>query len=309
MALVLPFTLAEDTDADATQVMANFEVLREAVEGVSFAAAASDVYQRGVVSATDFVVGGVTFSVNAGNGELTFNISNGAAWLPTEAGALVRVFTAAATYKIKPPTLPASGGWRKIGIEITASGESTVVSMVSGTEQVSETLAIANPPAITAGKARIFDYVLQNSAGTYSTHAGRDRRSWARGALSQRVLAAGLETKNTTGVTVAELTTRIEATGVPVRVSISGTYLNLESPAKVNVAFGTSTFSTRLFTTTTLAVGAAPVDQSVVFTPAAGSTLAFVNLFAAPGGGAVELAKGTELLIEELRPSANNGTA
>lgn len=320
MSIVLPFTLQEDTDADATQVMANFNALRTALEGIGAASTASDIYQAGVLASSDFVVGGSVFTLNASTGALTFNISNGAAWVPGPAGALVRVFTPAAEYTLTPPSLPASGGFRKIGIEITASGDTTIVSMVSGSEQASEALAIANPPAVTAGKVRIFDYVLQNSSGTYSTHAGRDRRPWARGALTILSRTSGAITLTTSAGAALDstgLALRVECSGVPVRLLVKGIWSSEKAEGSVNFSFkdnGTlvSSASEALYRANAQqAAESAGFAYSYEFVPSAGSHL-FIPTGNGFGGLKQVQSNAKEPLIftvEELRPNANNGTA
>ncbi|HEX4436687.1 MAG TPA: hypothetical protein VH061_07815 [Solirubrobacteraceae bacterium] len=274
-----------------------------------------DLFQAGVLISTDWEM---TANIVGGTGELG-SVANtgGTAWLPDPvlAGSLMRSVAAPAKLSaLKPPALPVSTKFMSVGVQLTPSkwGAAPTVSLVSGVEQASEALALTNPAAAVAGKVRIRDVVILNTAGVFSIAAQRDRRPWARGALSQRVLAAGLETSSATGVVVPELTTRIEASGVPLRLTLSGTYLNLEAPSKAVITIAgatTTTFTVRLFTQTTLAIGAALVDGSFVAVPAAGSQLVTVTLFAAVAGKAVELSKGTELLVEELRPSANNGTS
>lgn len=311
MTIVLPHTLANGTNADATQVNDNFAAMVAALESIGSAASGTDVYQAGVVAAADWLPG--VGSVNGATGVLSFTTFGGAAWLPAVAGGLARTFTAAATVGgLKPPVLPGPSAFVNVGVELTVAGAGSTVSVVSGVEKASEAEAVAAPPAVSAGKVCVRDVIVKNTAGVFSIVSERDRRPWARGAVSQRVLAAGLETSSATGVLVPELTTRIEAAGVPLRLTLAGTYLNLEAPSKAVVTVAgttTTTFSVRLFTQTTLAIGAALVDGSFVVVPVAGSQLVTVTLFAAVAGHAVELTKGTELLVEELRPSANNGTA
>jgi hypothetical protein len=197
VAIVLPYNLTDGTLADAVQVMANLNALKESIEGVGAASTATDVYQTGVLATTDWTPGAV--NVTGGTGEIELTTFGGAAWLPAPVSGLVRTFTTAATYKaLKPPVLPGPTGFIRCGIELTASGAAATVSIVSGTEKATEAeaLAIAASPAISSGKARVLDIIIKNVAGTYSLVTTRERRRFATG-LERSIIATSESRTNT----------------------------------------------------------------------------------------------------------------
>ncbi len=166
--------------AASAQVNENFSALAKAIDGIGTASTASDVYQTGVLESTDWTPGAV--EVTGGTGEIKLTTFGGAAWVPGPVSGLVRTFTTPASYTgLKPPVLPGVGGYIMVGIELTASGAMATVSVVSGAEQVSEAEALAHSPAVSAGKIRVLDVVLKNTAGTYSKVTSVDRRTQALG--------------------------------------------------------------------------------------------------------------------------------
>jgi hypothetical protein len=190
--LVYPFTFVDGTIADGVQVNANFKYIAEQVEGVSAAAVGTDVYQAGAVASTDWVPG--AGSIVAGTGVLSFTTFGGAAWLPGPVSGLVRTFTTAGTVGgLKPPVLPGPAGYLNVGVELTASGAAATVSVVSGAEQVSEALALSNPPAVSAGKMRVRNVVILNTAGSYSIAKEIDQRPWSTGGGTAPVFNPGTQ--------------------------------------------------------------------------------------------------------------------
>lgn len=179
MAVVLPHNFTAGTLASAQQVDDNFAAVVEAIEGVGAASTASDVYQGGAVALTDWLL--AERSINAATGELTFTNATGAAWLPGESSGLTRTFTPPTTFKVKPGSLPAAGGFMNVGVELTDSGAEASLSVVSGVEQISQAAAEANPHAVSAGKVRIANLILRNVGGVYSILAFQDQRPWALG--------------------------------------------------------------------------------------------------------------------------------
>lgn len=318
MAVTLPYTLTPDTNADATQVMANFNALREALEGIGGASTASDVYQAGVVASTDWpnpageTVEGTGKAKTAG----TFG---GAAWLPAPGGGLVRTFTTPAVHEWLPSPLPSSGGWMKIGIELTASGDEALVSVVSGSEQVSEALAIANPPAVTAGKTRVWDYVLHNNAGKYTAVASRDRRPWARGAHAFQKRTSGTITAGEGLLDATNLALRIECTGVPVILSLHVTVQSTSGVA--GMLFGFQADATNIDGMGKNGIGDVVVPEtnataagyfSWTYVPAAGSHLFQPTMFGSAANAQVLSSTSRPIQFsvrEDRRPSANNGTS
>lgn len=316
MAIVLPHTLTNETNADATQVNGNFAALVAALEGTAAASSAADVYQAGVLVATDWAVTAASGTINGGTGALSYPNVGGAAWLPGPSGALVRTFTPlAAIGPLKPPVLPGPGGYLKAGIEITASGGVAAPSVVCGAEKGSEAEAIASPPAVSLGKVRLHDFVIHNTAGVYSGVAGRDRRPWARGANVVLAPPAGAEYEVTSEaelkvIDAANLQARVECTGVPLTLAFSGSYKTATSGTinflidgvQVKPQSGRQLIASTVF-----------ANFSVFFTfvPTAGSHL-FAPAFS-ESGGAMKIKRTTEevpvfQIFETLRPSASNGT-
>lgn len=138
-----------------------------------------DFLQPGVVQATDWSF--VAKMENPATCSLESTATTGGvAWLPLTAIGLVRSVTTAAKLKaLKPPSLPSSGKYLTVGFELTpsTSGAAATVSVVSGAEQATQALAEAHSPSITAGKARIRDVVILNTAGVYSIASQTERRS------------------------------------------------------------------------------------------------------------------------------------
>jgi hypothetical protein len=144
-----------------------------------------DILQAGIVSATDWSFTAAMESSSECKLGSTATVG-GIAWLPLTAIGLLRsVTTAAKLSALKPSSLPGSGKYLTVGFELTpsTSNAAATVSVVSGVEQTTQALAESHSPATTAGKARIRDVVILNTAGVYSIAAQRDRRPWARGGL------------------------------------------------------------------------------------------------------------------------------
>jgi len=138
-----------------------------------------DFLQAGVVQASDwsFVAGMENSATCALN---STGATGGVAWLPSAAIGLVRSVTATAALKaLKPGSLPGPGKYLTVGFELTPAtwGAAATVSVVSGVEQATQKLAEENSPAVTAGKARVRDVVILNTAGVYSIVSQTERRA------------------------------------------------------------------------------------------------------------------------------------
>ena len=309
-------TMVSGTKAAAEDVNFNDEQLRAAVEGIGGAQANADAYQTGILILADWNLLS-TLSINSSTGSIASTAVGGSAWLPGATG-LVRTFTPAATVSGLTPTPTASGNYRKVGIEIEASGTTAKVSLVSGVEKASEAEAIAASPAITSGRARLIDGVVHNTAGVYTLVALRDRRRWALGAFDQRLL---VETKKSTSTTLTpidftNLALRLECSGRPVRVTVIGNTSKLSGGEFDSVQLGCFMDGA--------AVGAVSASKMAT---GEGRCLVFSQLLTAvPAGshffqaawataaGSIEWAFNAESLhqftVEEiLRFTANNGTS
>lgn len=319
MTVVLPHVFKDNVGeaASGVQVDENFNALVAALEGIATAAAGTDVYQAGVLASTDWPA--PAGSTNEATGEAeTANTFGGAAWLPGPVSGLVRTFTVAQVWKLKPPVLPAESGFMKVGIELTASGAAATVSLVCGAEQASEALAIANPPAVSAGKTRVWDYVLRKEGGKYKTSAARDRRPWSRGAYATATRTTGDLAVPAGTEAITALTQRVECSGVPVRLTFNPQIL---VPAGGVVALGFRMDGAKIglvnesvyHSVGAPAAGALEHAPEVAyeFTPAAGSHLFAPTMKCTTAGGEIRSSAAIPLQFtvqELLRPSANNGT-
>jgi hypothetical protein len=276
-----------------------------------------DFLQAGVVSESDWSFATATLTINGG-GEIgtTFG-TGGVAWLPDPVipGALMRSVTVPVKLSGLKPTLPLSGKFVTVDLELTPStwGAAATVSVKTGTEKTSQAEAEAAPPATTTGKIKICDVVVHNTAGVYSIVAQRDRRPWASGLLASRSLASSFEA--TTATTVSELTIRAECTGVPVQAIISGSGLLIATSGTSQFAAellkdGVGVPGASIFQVAAAGVYDAPIIVAPLMGVTAGSHLFTVRI---SNGGAAEkifLLEGAQLMLREcIQGNANNGTS
>ena len=174
----LPFPTSKDFVDEAP---AEFEALAKAIDEEN--RGEIDFLQAGVAQATDwsFTAG----MENSGTCALdsTAEVAASVCWLPLTAIGLVRSVTPKASIKaLKPASLPGAGKYMTVGIELTptTSDAAATVSVVSGTEQATQVAAQEHVPATTAGKLRIRNVVILNTAGVYSIVAQADVRPCCR---------------------------------------------------------------------------------------------------------------------------------
>lgn len=154
----------------------------------------SDFLQAGVVESGDW---SFTATINSSTGALGSEAATGGrAWLPDPvvSGALMRSVTTAATLSgLAPSTLPATTKFMTIGFELTPTtwGSAATVSLKSGVEKPTEAEAEAASPAVTSGKIRVRDVVVQNAASVYSIVRQIDRRPWATGGTTAESVGEG----------------------------------------------------------------------------------------------------------------------
>jgi hypothetical protein len=284
-----------------------------------------DVLQKGVVLSTDWKVSAL--KINAATGELEFT-AGGTLWLENEAtGGLIRTFIAPKTWKVVPSKLPTTTKWICIGVELAAVEASWMLeptmSSVAGTELGTEALALTNTAATTAHKTRVVDIPILNTAGVYSLGTARDRRPWAKGGFAFVKRTAGtFELKEAVEV-ITECSLRMECSGLPVRVRLSGEIeTSLVEAAEMLAKFGFRLDGEKIEGTTdgslrglnitkpaTTGLGG-PIDILYDFIPAVGSHLfqatalkkstATVSLLGTAG-------KPLTFSVEELRANNNNG--
>lgn len=328
MAVVLPHTFTNGTNADAAQVDENFAALVAALEAVGAAASGTDVYQAGVVKSTDWR-SGLPPTIIGGTGVVTLTLEGGAAWLPN-VGGLTRTFQEVHTYTaLVPPVLPGPSGFIAVGVELTAASAGAVLSLVSGAEQTTEALALANPPAVSNGKIRLRDLIVENTAGTYSIVKDRDRRPWARGAsaLIKRTSGPILLAGGVAALDATNLALRIECAGVPITLGLVGNVSVNEGATGANSAnLGFRSDGAAVDGTTDGAIAKLGESKlaaetgtlidafhlSYTYVPVAGSHLFQPTGFKETVEAAIEASAGRPLLFyvrEDIRPSASNGTA
>lgn len=313
MAIPRLYDFTAGTLAIADQVDAEFANLISAIEGIGAAVAAADAYQQGVLLGSDWKYTALPGVVNPANGSTTWEAIGGAAWLPGLSGALTRTFTASAVQPaVKPPVLPGPGGFICVGVELTASGAGAVVSAVSGAEQVSAAAAIANPPAVSAGKVRVFDFVITKTGGNYvSSGVGRDRRPWALGARATAAPVGALSTASASNVFMdsAHLALRVECTGRPVRLVLRGSLTNTINGTEAGVGFAreSEVLSGQIYGD--FGTIPEPIVAEIEHTPPAGSHLFQPVWLTTAGTLALPFVAGaTQFMVEEIRPAANDGT-
>lgn len=143
-----------------------------------------DFLQPGVVKSTDW---NFTAGMESGSEcklDSESEVAESVAWLPLTAIGLVRSVTPKQKLKgLKPPSLPGAGKYMSVGIELspsTSDGAATA-SIVSGVEKGTQAQAEAAPAGEVAGKLRIRNVIILNTAGTYSIVAQSDARPWATG--------------------------------------------------------------------------------------------------------------------------------
>jgi microcystin-dependent protein len=107
---------------------------------------------------------------------------------------LVRSVTTAAKIKaLKPASLPGNGKYMTVGFELTPSTSDgpAMASVVAGVEEGTLKAAEEHVPATTAGKLRIRNIVVLNTAGVYSIAAQTDVRPWCTGGTTARTKEEG----------------------------------------------------------------------------------------------------------------------
>lgn len=285
-----------------------------------------DFLQPGVVVSTDFEFTATMESEAEGKIQSVAN-TGGTAWINDATIGLMRTVTPVGSGVIralKPGTLPASGKYMNIGIELTPTtwGGAVTVSTVSGTAKATQAEAEAAPPGISANKVRVRDVVLFNNGGSkYELKAQRDRRAWARGAFVRLVRTSGSLFSGSglwTTMDATNLQARIECSGVPVRVTAlvehehnaGGVHISKQG-LKVDGSFIDSTET--LMEVGPAETGTDPLHMGASWSYTITSLAAGSHLFTPVYQyGTLMATAQTPLVItieELLRASANNGTS
>lgn len=172
--IALPYPVGSDSVSSGPAEMQAIDAIVDALWGLDF---------------TDFLKPGVTGSVvgqnasgptvNSSTGVLTFSLNADHAWI-LASSILTRTAVPTGSVVLTPSALPTSGNFRCVGLYIAPGatwGSSGTLSIVVGTSQTSQALALANPPSTPAGTLLMQYVVLTNSSGTYSISTTVDERT------------------------------------------------------------------------------------------------------------------------------------
>lgn len=167
-----------------------------------------DFLQAGIVKSTDwsFIA---TMENSAACALASTGTTGGIAWLPNATIGLVRSSTPSATLKaLVPASKPAAGKYMSVGFQLAPGkwGEAAIVSVVSGVEKSTQAEAEAAPAGEVAGRLRIRDVVILNTAGVYSIVHQADRRPWATGgeAANESAAEGEIGAESVTGKKIAK---------------------------------------------------------------------------------------------------------
>lgn len=278
--------------------------------------------QNGVLTAADAALSAT--SVNASTGVLTYTLAAAyPLWIKHSSGIMVAVnYGGAAGATIAPASLPATGQYRGYGLEVDTTG---AVTLNAGTNQATQAAALANINTIAgAGKARVADVILLNTAGSYSLPATRDRRPWARGFYNR--------VRRTTNATLAGIATDqvIDATNLQIRAeTVTGMLRCTLRASWTDTAAGNIDFSLFIdgakqtdvedyrIGMATAAVNQMGTATWEVTTPLAAGSHLIAPAWANPNGSSTVTllatstpTQGISFTVEEIiRQNANNGTS
>jgi hypothetical protein len=278
------------------------EALREAL---------LDVFQAGVVQQSDWAM---TPTIVSGTGVLgSAGSVGGVAWVNSGAALVRTVKVPAALSGIVPPSLPASGKFRSIGLQLAAStfGNAPTLSAVAGSEVTTEAEALANPAAPVANRVRIIDIIVKNTAGVFSIATSRDRRPWAAGA---RALAGAAVEKTTTStsfvaIDTTNLSLRVECTGRPmILLSQFSVFSSITAEGALGFLMdgGTVSGAGRF----SVGTGEETITFEVETTPTAGSHLFQAAWLTGAGTLKMPFNAGSNLFrVIEMPPTRSNGTS
>jgi hypothetical protein len=159
-----------------------------------------DYLQAGIVKTSDWSFTAAMENSGTCALESEAEVAESICWLTLTAIGLVRSVTAKGKLKgLKPPSLPGPGKYLSVGIELTptTSDAAATVAIVSGVEKGTQAEAEAAPAGPVAGKLRIRNVVVKNTAGVYSIVSQEDVRPWATGGFV--TAAYGAETEREIG--------------------------------------------------------------------------------------------------------------
>lgn len=220
--------LPENFSRDFNQLSSRVAALERTINAASLKA---NVLQNGVVNAGDLAISGI--SINGSTGAITCAIAAATispCWINGGSGVLVPVYAQAQSVTLAPSSLPPSGSTSVIGIRIDTSGTISAPNVSTGAGNLAITsgsLSLGNQSG--GGFLGLANISIFNNSGTYQLSSTTtltqgtnwiDRRPWARGFDNYRANPSAtnytMSTTTLTAVSAADLSLRIESTGVPV---------------------------------------------------------------------------------------------
>jgi hypothetical protein len=303
----------------------------------------TDILQEGVIGGSTGKLGSFTLE---SNGDLKFTPTEGYIWVleeqeisyvywneETEKEETIKESVKELTRKklknkaitIKHATgkigLPSTTGhWMATGICVEANTSGLKFFFEKGTESgTSAAKALEAIAETKAEKLRLWDIVIEKTAGGYTISLERDRRKWAKGAHNSIKRTSG-NIKSPAGVLDGtNLSARIECSGLPVRLTLIA-QTQAEAGKTPNVKFGFLMDGASVDSTKESGISAINPTETTThpsgttvtyeFTPSVGSHL-FQPTGEATGGEVLSTANNPLIfIVEEIsRQNANNGTA
>lgn len=282
----------------------------------------TDDLQQGVVASGDLNV-----TPTAPGAAAALTAALGVVWILSSGGILTRHVLAVNTGAGNLPADPANNTSRLDAVYAVFNGpnKAPTLQIVQGTAQAgAATVTLDNRTgagAAPANSVRLRDYLLSNNAGV-TTRTSRDRRPWARGAYTAIKVTGGsnLNVTSTSYLTIQSIlpNQRLEASGVPVRMTLRAFHFNTTAGAYDTFA---PLEDQQLIEASTVDVFPQRVPNAsdgmetccvYEYTPAAGSHLYGWAAKVSAGTGTIDGDASHMLFasVEELvRQNTNNGTA
>lgn len=219
-----------------------------------------------------------------------------------------------------PPSLPASGQFMSVGLQLGAlngfNGVATP-SVVSGVAKATEAEALAAPAGPQGSRLRIKDIIIKNTAGVYSIVAQRDRRPWVNGYYFLQGSFGVTSVKTTAPLTlfVARFEAKSGRTGFRIRANFTA-----ESPTAgdvltlaISLDKGAKS-SVRRYAFPTAAAKLTIAYEAVIQAPTESHLVELIASMGVEGAGheasiGAEFAGEGIVQLEEIPISASNGTS
>jgi hypothetical protein len=267
------------------------------------------------------VMGGADLKVTqrGAGANMSVDVSSGRGWVSADASGFAGLahFTSDATANVAVTTANGTNPridqllvrWNDSSVPVGSGGDTPTFQCLAGTATGGATLDNrTGAAALPTNSLRLADILVPAASSSVTNANIRDRRPWARGAFNRTVRNSNAAAGNDytfTGATLAlidstNLQPRIECSGVPLKVTVTGRILGNASGAhhaKVGVfvdgtghdGMGTAEGAHRIHFAAASAEN--PVSLTDVFVPAAGSHL-------------IGLALSTDLSTDFLRAQA-----